>query len=161
MNIGIFYGSKQGATKAVCEFISKELDCEIFDIKDTKIEKISQFDLVILASSSYAFGELEESWQDKINELKNIKFDGKKVALIGVGNLQRHQDSFCSAIVDFLPYIKAANLIGSDDLNGYSFKNSSAFINGKFIGLCVDFKGDENWQKRAKNWCENLKISAS
>ena len=114
MSVGIFYGSKQGATKAVCEFVASELDAKIFDIKDTKTEEIEKFDVVILASSSYGFGELQDNWKEKIHSLLKVDFKDKKVALIGVGNQERHQDSFCSSLVDFLPFLKKTNLIGFD-----------------------------------------------
>ncbi|MSN96780.1 flavodoxin [Campylobacter sp. FMV-PI01] len=156
--VGIFYGSSKGSTRDVANFIGNELDAKIFNIKDVKsVDEFSKFSTLIFASSSYGFGELQEDWLEKINLLDGVKFSDKKVALIGVGGLARHADSFCSSLVEFLPKIKAATRVGSSDLDGYEIQNSSAFINGKFIGLCVDFKGDENWQKRAKKWCENLK----
>lgn len=112
---------------------------------------------MILASSSYGFGELQDDWLNSIGLLDDVNFEGKKVALVGVGNQTRHGDSFCSSIVEFLPKIKSAKKIGASEVGGYKFINSASYINGKFIGLCVDFKGDENWEQRVKNWCENLK----
>ncbi len=157
----LFFATKSGATKEVCDLISKELKIELFDIKELSKEelskKISSFDKVIFATSSYGFGELSDEWESKIAALSEVNFKDKTVALVGVGNQERHGDSFCSAMVDFLPKIKGASLVGQTEADGYKFKLSSAFINGKFIGLCVDFKGDTKWQERVKNWCKNLK----
>lgn len=156
--IGIFYGSKNGATKSVCELIANELGAEIFCIKDVKnSNEFEKFDTLIFASANYAFGQLQDDWTNKIELLNSVNFKGKKVGLVGVGNQERHPDSFCSNLVDFLPKIKAAKKIGVSPKDGYKFDESASFINGKFIGLCVDFKGDTKWQERTKNWCKNLK----
>lgn len=155
--IGIFYGSSGGNTKEVSEFIAEKLGAEVTNIKDAKIEDFDKFTKFIFATSSYGFGELQDDWFEKIELLDEVDFKEKTVALVGVGGLARHADSFCSSLVDFLPRIKGANLVGQSDLDGYKIKKSSAFINGKFIGLCVDFKGDKNWQSRVEKWCESVK----
>lgn len=156
--VAIFYASKNGATKEVANLIKTELGAEIFCIKDVKnTHEFEKFETLIFASSNYGFGQLNDDWLEKIDLLNGVNFDNKKVALVGVGNQERHPKSFCSNLVDFLPKIKAAKKIGMSEKNGYEFDESAAFINGKFIGLCVDFKGDLHWQNRVKSWCENLK----
>lgn len=156
--IGVFYGSTKGATKSVAEYVAKSLNANAIDIANVEnASEFDKFDTIILATSSYGFGELQDDWREKISLLDDVDFSGKKVALIGVGGLARHADSFCSSLVEFLPKIKAAKRVGSSELDGYEIENSSAFINDKFIGFCIDFKGDENWQERAKKWCDNLK----
>ncbi|MBF6676973.1 flavodoxin, partial [Campylobacter sp. RM12321] len=51
-----------------------------------------------------------------------------------------------------------ANVIGQTELNGYKFNNSEFFKDGKFFGLAVDFKGDENYQKRVLDWVNDIKV---
>ena len=89
--------------------------------------------------------------------LNKTDFDGRKVALIGVGNVERHGSDFCSGMSAFLPVLKKADLIGAWGAEGYKFKHSRAFINGKFVGLTIDFKGDEHWQARADKWIAAVK----
>ncbi|PSM52735.1 flavodoxin [Campylobacter blaseri] len=157
--IAIFFGSSSGNTKEVSEFIAKKLDADIFDIKDAKVADFDKYTKFILATSSYGFGDLQDDWFENLELLDEINFKEKTVALVGIGGLARHADSFCSALVDFLPKIKGVNFIGQTELDGYEIKKSSAFINGKFIGLCVDFKGDKNWQTRVEKWCKSVKES--
>lgn len=155
-NVGIFYGSTKGATKVVCEYVAKKLNAKLIDIKSVDdASSFEEFDTIILATSSYGFGELQGDWLDKIDILYDVNFDGKNVAFIGLGGLKRHTDSFCSSLVDFLPKIKHATIIGSSEVGEYKVENSMALINGKFIGLCVDFS-DENWQKRADEFIKSL-----
>ena len=42
-------------------------------------------------------------------------------------------------------------------IDGYVFKNSLSLINGKFIGLAIDYKNDKDWQARADRWIESIK----
>ena len=59
--------------------------------------------------------------------------------------------------MEFLPLIRGAKLVGSTDIDGYVFKNSLSLINGKFIGLAIDYKNDKDWQARADRWIESIK----
>ena len=85
------------------------------------------------------------------------QFIGKTLALVGVGGQVKHPTTFLDGLVEFLPLIRGAKLVGATDIDGYAFKNSLSFINGKFVGLAIDYKNDENWQKRADKWIEDIK----
>jgi len=39
-------------------------------------------------------------------------------------------------------------------VDGYKFNHSAFLLNGKFIGLALDVKGDENYAKRIDKWIE-------
>ncbi|CZE48009.1 flavodoxin domain-containing protein [Campylobacter geochelonis] len=156
-DLAIFYGSTSGATQEVCELIANNLSADIYDVKCANTEDFKRYNKFIFASSTYGDGALQDDWAEKINLLDEIDFHGKTVALVSIGNQERHAENFCSSIVDFLPKIKGANLVGQSELDGYKFEKSSAFINDKFIGLCVDFKGDSKWKSRVLKWCEKVK----
>ncbi|MBR8463958.1 flavodoxin domain-containing protein [Campylobacter sp. faydin G-24] len=157
MKIGIFYATGKGDTQKVSEYISLKLGGDAIAVKDAVSEDFTKFDVLILASSSYGYAELHADWVDKLAELKKADLKGKKVALVGVGNQERHADSFCGGIVDFLPAIKKATLIGHSVNNDYKFSHSPAFINGKFIGLVLDTKGDSGYTSKIDAWVEQLK----
>ncbi|CAD7287367.1 flavodoxin domain-containing protein [Campylobacter suis] len=158
---GIFYATGKGFTKTACEILASELGgAEIFDIENTDVAKISRFELIILASSTYGDGELAPAWKDKLDELDELDeldFTGKKVALLGVGNRERHGDHFAESIVHFLPKIKNATLVGKDRSDYTGFNASLAReANGEFIGLVLDIKGDEEYAKRISAWAKKL-----
>ena len=45
----------------------------------------------------------------------------------------------------------------SANLPPISFNHSAFLLNGKFIGLALDVKGDENYAKRIDKWVEENK----
>ena len=158
MKVGIFYATGKGDTQKACEYIAGKLGAEIYAVKDVKEgSEFEKFDLLILASSSYGFGALHDDWKAKLETLKEADVKGKKTALVGVGNQARHADNFCGGVVEFLPCIKGAALIGATEKDGYVFDYSSAFINGKFIGLALDTKGDKEYEKRIDKWVGEIK----
>ncbi|EJP74458.1 flavodoxin domain-containing protein [Campylobacter sp. FOBRC14] len=155
--IGIFYATGKGDTQKACEYLASKLTAEILPVKDAGSEDFLKFDLLILASPSYGFGELQKDWEAKLETLKNADLSGKKVAILAVGNQERHPDSFCGGAVEFLPYIKKARLIGAMPNDGYKFDHSQSFINGKFIGLAIDTKGDAAYEAKLDKWAKQLK----
>lgn len=159
MKTAIFYATGKGDTKKVAEYIGAKLNADLIEVKDANKDDFEKYDFLILASSSYGYGELHGDWVEKLSELKSANLKGKKVALVGVGNQQRHADSFCGGIVDFLGAIKTADIIGQSDQDGYKFEKSQAFINGKFIGLVLDTKGDSEYEKRIDKWLDSVKNS--
>lgn len=156
--IGIFYATGKGDTQKACEYLAQKLGAKVGAVKDVKeASEFEGFDLLILASSSYGFGELHDDWKVKLPLLKEANLKGKKVAIVAVGNQERHGDNFCGAAVEFLPFIKGAVLLGASEKDGYKFDYSSAFINGKFIGLALDTKGDKEYEKRIDKWVGEIK----
>ncbi|MDO5045897.1 flavodoxin domain-containing protein [Campylobacter sp.] len=156
--IGIFYATGKGDTQKACEYVASKLGAEVKAVKDVaQASEFEGFDLLILASSSYGFGELHDDWKAKLNLLKEANLKGKKVALIGVGNQERHGDNFCGGMVEFLPFVKGAVLVGASEKDEYKFDYSSSFINGKFIGLALDTKGDKEYEKRIDKWVSKIK----
>lgn len=157
MKIGIFYATGKGDTRSVCEYLANSLGADLKEVKTANKSDFEGYDVLILASSSYGFGELHGDWIEKLPELKAANLKDKKVAIVGVGNQAKHADSFCGGVVDFLGAIKDAVLIGESENNGYKFSKSQAFINGKFIGLMLDTKGDSEYEKRIDQWVSRLK----
>lgn len=157
MKILTIYASKNGATKEICEFIKESINCDLCNCAQIEKDLIAKYDGFIIATPSYGFAELCDCWKKNLKKLKDCEID-KKVALLGTGGIKRHSNSFCGALVDFLPALKRAEIIGQTEEKEYKFTHSPAFINGKFIGLCVDFKDDSNWKDRVRNWVLNLEF---
>ncbi|WP_298052238.1 flavodoxin domain-containing protein [uncultured Campylobacter sp.] len=148
----LVYATKGGDTKVVSEYIASKLGFEIKEAKELNEEDLAGASAFIFAASTHGDGQIQAKFDDKLELLNKTDFDGRKVALVGVGNVERHGNDFCSGMSAFLPVLKKADLIGAWGVEGYKFKHSRAFINGKFVGLTIDFKGDEHWQARADKW---------
>ena len=65
--IGIFYGSATGTTSDVARRIAKLLsvsDKDIHDVAATAPHVMGDYDVLLLGSSTWGNGELEDDWYD-------------------------------------------------------------------------------------------------
>lgn len=152
----VSYATKGGDTKEVAEFIADILKADVIEAKNLNENVLNSHDGFVFAASTHGDGQIFANFDDKLGLLNQTDFNGRKVALVGVGNQERHGNDFCSGLSAFLPVLKKAKMIGATDANGYKFNFSRSFINGKFIGLVIDFKGDSDWKSRAEKWAESL-----
>lgn len=160
--IGIFYASKGGATKVFAEQMAQKLDADIFDMKETEVTAIADYKNVVLMASSYFFGALAEDWGAKVKLLHTVDFNGKNVAVVGVGSQERHPDSFCSGAADFFDKLRfsGARFVGSVDASAYKFTFSRLQVGQKLRGLCLD-KGDDKSSAHIDAWVEAVKPAFS
>lgn len=152
----VTYATKFGATKEVAELIANEIGADVKDAKELNEQDLSLYEGFVFAASTHGDGRICENFEGKLDMIASSDMNGRKVALVGVGNVERHGDDFCSGMSEFLPVLKKANLIGAMGAEGYEFRHSRAFINGKFVGLTIDYKGDPEWKKRAQKWSKTL-----
>ena len=54
MNAIVIYKTKYGSTKTYAEWIANELDCKAFDVKDIKVDNLSEYDTIIYGGGLYA-----------------------------------------------------------------------------------------------------------
>ncbi|MCK5294065.1 MAG: flavodoxin domain-containing protein, partial [Arcobacteraceae bacterium] len=84
MATAIFYASSTGNTANVAQTISKELgDIETFDIADCGVNTINEYDKLIFGISTWGEGELQDDWEEIIDDFSDIDFSNKTVALFG------------------------------------------------------------------------------
>ena len=50
----VIYKTKYGSTKTYAEWIANELDCKAFDVKDIKVDNLSEYDTIIYGGGLYA-----------------------------------------------------------------------------------------------------------
>lgn len=157
MRVGIFYASTKGHTKAACEYLAGKLSgAQLIEVKGATADDFAKFDVIIAAAPSYGDGELQGDWAEKLPLLK-VGSKGKKAAIMAVGNQANHPQTLFGGAVDFLPYLKDAQVFGASDVDGYKFDHSAFVINGKFAGLALDVKGDADYAKRIDKWVEENK----
>jgi flavodoxin I len=156
--IGLFYGTTGGRTAGVVDEFEFNLrdKAEIFNVEDG-IEKMDQFENLILITPSYGFGELEAHWETVIDEFKKIDFTGKKVGLVGLGSQTTFGESFVGAL-EILYNIVIKNggeIVGLTSTDGYSFEECEAMVDGKFMGLVLDEENqDDMTPDRIYEWLE-------
>lgn len=162
MNIGIIYGSSTGTCEGFANQIAAQLDnAEVVEVTSITAEQIDGFDALILGSSTWGLGELQDDWYDGVNVLKEANLSGKKVALFGCGDAGSYSDTFCDAIGLLHEELEGTGctFIGSTPTDGYNFDASKSEVDGEFIGLPLDDMNDSSDvnEERIANWVANLK----
>ncbi|MFR5657806.1 MAG: flavodoxin domain-containing protein [Butyricimonas faecihominis] len=87
--VGIFYGSTTGATEGVAETIAARLGVaseDIHNVGTTKVDEVDKYDVLLLGSSTWGIGELQDDWNDFLDKLKAKNLSGKTVAIFGCGD---------------------------------------------------------------------------
>jgi len=70
--IAIIYGSSGGATEGVAKMIKDKLALEVdlLDIGRIKMDKLSEYSHLILGTSTWGEGELQDDWNDAFDEFQ-------------------------------------------------------------------------------------------
>lgn len=164
-SVAIFYGSTGGNTKEVAEMICKELggegNVDIFDVGNLKdASDFGKYQKLILGTSTWGDGDLQDDWYDFMKHFEKVDLSGKSVALFGLGD----QDGFGHAYLNGLKVLydavkkQGAKIVGAWKAEGYTYDESEAVIDGKFVGLALDADNqDDLTAERVKEWCKMIK----
>jgi flavodoxin I len=159
-NTAIFYGSSTGNTEGVAKQIAKLLNADVFDVADNPVEELKNYENIILGTSTWGIGDLQDDWDSFLPELKDIDLSGKVCAIFGLGDGASYGDSFVDAIGTIYHAIegKGCKIVGFVDTAGYDYEASTAEIDGKFVGLPLDEDNESNLaNERIEKWVEQLK----
>jgi menaquinone-dependent protoporphyrinogen IX oxidase len=77
----VLYQSKYGATKKYAQWLSEELSCDLMETKEANIEKVMEYETIILGGGIYASGIAGISFIKK----NYRKLKEKKIAVFAVG----------------------------------------------------------------------------
>lgn len=160
--IGLFYGSDGGTTEEIAQKVADKLgDCQIFDVASAKAEDMKNFNNLILATPTYGSGDLQDDWDNFLSKLDENAFAGKTIALLGLGDQEIYSDTFCNGIAHLYQKVsKQGKVIGQTSTDGYTFDDSEAVVDGKFVGLVIDEVNQENMSnERIQKWIESIKGS--
>ncbi len=162
--IGIFYGSSSGNTQHVAELIAEKLNVaktEVIDVAKATADRLLNYDLLLLGSSTWGLGDLQDDWEGFIEQLKKANLSGKQVAIFGTGDSSSYPDSFCDAIGIIAEAAEKAGaaIIGKGvPSTDYSFDESMAAKNGTFCGLPIDEDNESNkTEERVTRWVQQIK----
>lgn len=161
MATAIFYASNTGTTQDVAKRISQQLgDIDCFDISDSGIERILEFDKIILGTPTWGEGELADDWLDIWDDFSDLDLSGKTVALFGVGDQDGYGEFYCDAmgIIYEKVIAQGGNVIGKWDIDTeYYHEASLAIKDESFVGLALDEDNqDDLTDERIEKWCEQI-----
>lgn len=161
-NIGIFYGSMTGNTQEVAEKIHTRFgqDADLYSISDASADTLSAYQYLLLGSSTWGIGELQDDWYDGLEKLDATDLSDKTVALFGTGDPDGYPDSFVDAIGILYEKViaKGATVVGFWPTEGYEYDASKAEKDGRFVGLVIDENNQSHLtEERIDKWVEELK----
>lgn len=162
--VGIFFGTSTGNTEAAAERIASAIgDAELKNVSEGVSEAdFEAYDNIILGTSTWGVGDLQDDWDSAIGTLQKANLSGKVVALFGLGDSSSYSDTFVNGIAQLYNAIKdkGATIVGAVDASGYTYDDSEAVQDGKFIGLALDEDNESSKSDiRIEAWVANLKNS--
>jgi len=162
--IGIFYGSSTGTCEDLAHQIAGKLnvsEADIYSAKKLSAELVSKYEVLILGTSTWGDGEMQDDWYDGIKALKAADLSGKEVALFGCGDSESYADTFCDGMGAIYDAVKdkGCSIIGNHvDAGSYNYSSSTAVVDGYFVGLALDeINESEKTASRIEEWTGELK----
>lgn len=97
----IIYGSTTGNTENMANEVlktlkEKGLDVIIRNVRDIRTAELVEYDLVILGSSTWGDGELQDDFIQFHGEMSKVDLSGKMGAVFGCG--MSYYQKFCAAV---------------------------------------------------------------
>ncbi len=146
--IGLFYGSDTGCTEVIVERIKELLGEEqlvVHDMSSVKdIDLFSSYKKILIGVPTWYDGDLQSDWDDFFEKFQTINFEGKTVAIFGLGDQIGYAEYFVDGIGTLGHVIleNGGNLIGPWTTEGYEFDASKAVFEADgqtyFMGLALD-----------------------
>ncbi len=158
----VVYGSTTGTCGDIAQTIASQLGVEAIEVSSMTADTIASHEVLILGTSTWGAGELQDDWYDGVETLKAADLSGKTVALFGCGDSSSYCDTFCDGIGIIYEAVKGAGatVVGSVSIDGYSFDESVAVVDGVFVGLALDNDNeDDKTEERIDAWIESIKPS--
>lgn len=156
----VIYGSSTGTCQAIAENIAGKLGADIIDVQNLVSGMVGANENLILGTSTWGAGELQDDWYDGLKVLQGANLAGKTIAFFGCGDCESYGDTFVSGIGELYNGIKdsGATFIGRVPTEGYTFSDSEAIIDGDFIGLPLDDVNEvDKTEERIDAWIEKIK----
>lgn len=157
----IIYGSSTGTCEDLASRIAEKLGVEdVIDVAKLEAGKVADYQNLILGTSTWGAGELQDDWYDGLNTLKAEDLNGKTIALFGCGDSESYGDTFCGGMAELYNGLqdKGVKFVGAVSTDGYTFDDSESVVDGKFVGLALDEVNEsDKTDERIDAWVEAIK----
>ncbi len=156
---GIFYGSSTGNTESVAKSIAEKLKAESYNVDKNPIDEIQQCQNLVLGTSTWGLGDLQDDWEAFLPALVKTDLTGKTIALFGLGDSSSYPDTFVNGMGTIYEALKdkGCTIVGRINPDEYDFDDSSANVDGKFVGLPLDEDNEyDQTGKRVEKWLEQI-----
>ena len=166
--IAIFFGPLNGSVHRIAKLVASRIGTETVDlipIIEATTADLDKYSRIIFGISTIG----KDTWQQKFDNndwskffpvVSKYDFTGKKVAIFGLGDHITYAYHFVDSMGLLGKTIKnnGGELFGNVATEGYTFQDSEAIVEGKFIGLPVDEDFEsELTEERVSAWIGVLK----
>lgn len=155
----VVYGSTTGTCESIAQTLGDQLGAEVINVSDLTANQLTEADNIVLGTSTWGAGELQDDWYDGVNVVKSANLSGKRVALFGCGDSASYSDTFCGGMKELYDAAVAAGatVVGAVPTDGYTFDDSDAVVDGQFVGLALDdVNEDDKTSERISAWLPAL-----
>jgi len=164
MASAIFYASSTGNTEKAAKAIRVELGgkkaLKLFNVADSGVERMNDYDKIILGASTWGDGNLQDDWEEVFDDFKSLNFSNKTIALFGLGDQSEYSEYYLDAMGILYETVieQGGTVIGQWEQEGYDFSESKAIVDDNFVGLALDEDNQsELSSERISTWTQNIK----
>lgn len=156
----IIYGTSTGVCGDLANRIGTKLGVDnIINVTNLDDNVIADNENLILGTSTWGAGEVQDDWYDGLKIIKSANLNGKTVALFGCGDSESYPDTFVGGMAEIYHAVTdaGAQVIGAVATEGYTFDDSESVVDGKFVGLALDeVNEDSKTDERIDAWVTEI-----
>lgn len=156
----IIYGTSTGVCEDLANRIGTKLGVDnIINVTNLDDNVIADNENLILGTSTWGAGEVQDDWYDGLKIIKSANLNGKTVALFGCGDSESYPDTFVGRMAEIYHAVTdaGAQVIGAVATEGYTFDDSESVVDGKFVGLALDeVNEDSKTDERIDAWVTEI-----
>lgn len=160
--IAILYGTSGGNTESIANRIQEKFggEADVFDVGNVSVDEIKEYQYYILGASTTGMGDIQDDWESFLPAFSSkVDLEGKMVAIFGLGDSASYSSSFAESIYIMHDELKdKVKIVGEVEDVGYTYDDSSAVLDGKWLGLPLDEDNEyDESEDRLTNWVNQLK----
>lgn len=159
--IAILYGSSGGNAESVARQVQDLFEgaADLYNVEHVTIDEIKDYPYYVLGTSTTGIGDLQDDWEGFLPSFSALDFSGKKIAIFALGDSASYSSSFAESMKVIYDEINdKVEIEGRVPDEGYLYDESSAVIDGEWIGLPIDEDNEYDLtEERLTRWVEKLK----
>jgi flavodoxin I len=166
--IAVLFGPTGGNTEKAARKVAEAFgqgQADLFSVKEVQEVDLMPYSILIfggptVGSHTWSDPNQKNDWDIFLTRLYKMNLKGKRCAVFGLGDQVSYSFKFADDIGIIADHAvqAGAELIGLVDPDGYTFDESKALRNGKFLGLPLDEDNEpEKTQERINLWVSRLK----
>jgi len=166
--IAILFGPTGGNTEKAARMVAKafgEDTTDLIPVRDIQENDLIPYSRIIfggptVGTHTWTDPTQKNDWDLFLTRLYKMNLQGKKCAVFGLGDQVSYSFNFVDDIGIIANRVAEAGgeIVGLVDFEGYTFDESKAIRDGKFLGLPLDEDNEpEKTQPRINQWVEVLK----